>query len=63
MVALRSVRCAVAHDYEGFVKQELDGRAQPAYPPTVRIANIVFSGLTEAATAKLATDATMLFRP
>ena len=53
-----AVQCAVAHDYTGFVRQELDGRAVPPYPPNVRLANIVFSGTTEAATAQLATAGT-----
>ena len=53
-----AVRCAVAHDYAGFVKQELDGRVTPSYPPNVRLANVVFSGTTEAETANLATVAT-----
>jgi primosomal protein N' (replication factor Y) len=53
-----AVRCAVAHDYDAFVRQELAGRDMPAYPPTVRIANIVFSGITEDATAQLAMSAT-----
>jgi len=53
-----AVRCAVAHDFHGFVRQELDGRVTPAYPPNVRLANIVFSGTTEAGTANLATAAT-----
>jgi primosomal protein N' (replication factor Y) len=53
-----AVRCAVTHDYEAFVKQELDGRGAPLYPPNVRLANVVFSGTTEAATAQLATSAT-----
>jgi primosomal protein N' (replication factor Y) len=53
-----AVRCAVAHDYHRFVQQELDGRVTPPYPPNVRIANIVFSGTTEAATANLATKGT-----
>ena len=56
--AHHAVRCAVAHDYAGFVHQELAGRDTPAYPPMVRLANIVFSGTTEAATAHLATVAT-----
>lgn len=53
-----AVRCAVTHDYHTFVKQEFDGRTHPAYPPNVRLANVVFSGLSEAATANLATQAT-----
>lgn len=53
-----AVRCAVAHDYDGFVRQEFEGRTTPPYPPNVRVANIVFSGTTEADTAALATTAT-----
>jgi primosomal protein N' (replication factor Y) len=53
-----AVRCAVEHDYFGFVRQEFEGRVAPAYPPNVRLANVVFSGTTEAATANLATAAT-----
>jgi primosomal protein N' (replication factor Y) len=56
--AHHAVRCAVAHDYAGFVRQELDGRVTPAYPPTVRLANVVFSGATEAGAANVATLAT-----
>jgi primosomal protein N' (replication factor Y) len=52
-----AVRCAVSHDYQAFVKQELAGRVTPAYPPNVRLANVVFSGTTEAATAALAASA------
>ena len=52
--AHHAVRCAVTHDYEAFVAQEYDGRVHPPYPPTVRLANIVFSGTTEAATEELA---------
>jgi primosomal protein N' (replication factor Y) (superfamily II helicase) len=49
-----AVRCAVTHDYAGFVEEELAGRRSPPYPPTVRLANVVFSGVAEAATAALA---------
>jgi primosomal protein N' (replication factor Y) len=52
-----AVRCAVDHDYTKFVEQELSGRASPPYPPNVRLANIVFSGTTEASTAELASSA------
>jgi primosomal protein N' (replication factor Y) len=52
-----AVRCAVAHDYVGFVRQELEGRAMPLYPPNVRIANVIVSGTAEAATAQGATAA------
>ena len=53
-----AVRCAVAHDYRKFVEQELSGRSTPVYPPNVRLANVVFSGTTEAATAHLASSGT-----
>ena len=46
--------CAVTHDYHDFVRKEMAGRSSPPYPPNIRIANVVFSGLTEAATANLA---------
>jgi primosomal protein N' (replication factor Y) len=49
-----AVRCAFAHDYLGFVRHELVDRASPPYPPAVRLANVVFSGPTEAPTAALA---------
>jgi primosomal protein N' (replication factor Y) len=49
-----AVRYAVSHDYESFVREEMDGRVEPAYPPNVRLANVVFSGLKEETTAKLA---------
>ena len=52
-----AVRCAVAHDYQEFVRQELDWRVTPPYPPNIRLANVVFSGTTEAGTARLATEA------
>jgi primosomal protein N' (replication factor Y) len=55
--AHHAVRCAVAHDYGRFVREELSGRTTPAYPPSVRLANIVFSGTTEGATAALAMHA------
>ena len=49
-----AVRFAVAHDYHAFVREELDGRVKPPYPPTVRLANIVFSSTTEVAASRLA---------
>lgn len=51
-----AVRCAVAHDYTGFVESELGGRREPRYPPSVRLANIVFSGEEEEPTARFAED-------
>ena len=52
-----AVRYAVAHDYVSFVGDEMEGRVDPPYPPNVRLANIVFSGLVEDSTAKLAIHA------
>ena len=49
-----AVRCAVAHDYHGFVREEAQGREHPVYPPFNRLANIVFSGTVEGAVARLA---------
>ncbi len=53
-----AVRCAVAHDFHAFVAEELPARESPPYPPTVRLANVLVSGLDEAAVAQFATDVT-----
>ena len=55
--AHHAVRYAVSHDYPSFVRDEMEGRVDPQYPPNVRLANIVFSGLVEDSTAKLAIHA------
>ncbi|HEV7838561.1 MAG TPA: primosomal protein N', partial [Gemmatimonadaceae bacterium] len=52
--AHHAVRYAVSHDYQSFVRDELNGRVDPPYPPNVRLVNIVFSGTIEDSTAKLA---------
>ena len=57
-----AVVCAVAHDYQRFVTQELEGRREPAYPPMTRLANVVFSGLHEADTQQLAQRASERLR-
>ncbi|MGH7664667.1 MAG: replication restart helicase PriA [Gemmatimonadaceae bacterium] len=49
-----AVRCAVEHDYEAFLGAELPGRLEPAYPPSVRLVNVVLSGTEREATADLA---------
>ena len=49
-----AVRCAVAHDYLGFVNEELPGRASPPYPPTIRLANVIFSATSESGAEALA---------
>ena len=57
-----AVTCAVAHDYLGFVRKEIDGRETPLYPPAVRLANVVFSGTEEEATMRLADAAAAWLR-
>ena len=52
-----AVVCAVRHDYAAFVRQELEARLSPPYPPGIRLANVVFSGTTESDTALLAASA------
>jgi primosomal protein N' (replication factor Y) len=52
-----AVRYAVSHDYASFVREEMEGRVDPPYPPNVRLANLVFSGVIEDSTAKLAIHA------
>jgi primosomal protein N' (replication factor Y) len=42
-----AVRFALAHDYDGFAARELAERSGPAYPPHVRLANLLFSGAEE----------------
>jgi primosomal protein N' (replication factor Y) len=53
-----AVRFAVTHDYRAFVAEELPARESPPYPPTLRLANIVVSGLDEAAVAQFTTEVT-----
>ena len=57
-----AVQCAVAHDYHAFVREEMPARDEPAYPPVVRLANVVCSGTQEEATLQLATDAAAWLR-
>src|SRR5690606_34588405 len=48
-----AIRAALDHDYVGFAARELAERGRPAYPPWVRLANVVLSSPDpdEAATA------------
>jgi primosomal protein N' (replication factor Y) (superfamily II helicase) len=48
---------ALTHDYHSFVATELESRRDPAYPPFVRLANIVVSGTEQRPTADLALSA------
>jgi primosomal protein N' (replication factor Y) len=38
-----SIRAAVGHDFESFASRELSEREKPAYPPHVRVMNVVIS--------------------
>ncbi len=49
-----AVRYALNHDYKAFVREELEGRVSPPYPPNTRLANIVFSGVVEDDVSRLA---------
>ena len=49
-----AVRHASSHDFLGFVAEELAAREDPPYPPTLRLANVVVSGLDEGAVADFA---------
>lgn len=42
-----AVKSAVAHDYEGFARRELEERRSPPYPPHVRVATILVSSPRE----------------
>ncbi len=50
-----AVRHAATHDFLAFVNEELASRESPPYPPTLRLANVVLSGLDELAVAAFAT--------
>ncbi|HEX2723188.1 MAG TPA: primosomal protein N', partial [Gemmatimonadaceae bacterium] len=50
-----AVRCALTHDYRTFVREEMEGRVNPPYPPNLRLVNIVFSGTSVRETSALAT--------
>ncbi|HEY3286401.1 MAG TPA: primosomal protein N' [Gemmatimonadaceae bacterium] len=52
-----AVICAVEHDYLRFVGEEIPARVSPPYPPTLRLANVVISGLDELAVAACAQQA------
>jgi primosomal protein N' (replication factor Y) len=57
MPQAHAVRHALTHDYVGFVREELGARRTPAYPPFVHIANVVVSGVHQAAVAEAAAAA------
>ena len=49
-----AVRHAATHDYLAFVAEELAQRTSPPYPPTLRLANLIVSGLDEVGVATFA---------
>jgi primosomal protein N' (replication factor Y) len=53
-----AVRHAASHDFLGFVAEELAARESPPYPPTLRLANVVVSGLEELAVAEFTKQVT-----
>lgn len=52
-----AVRHAVTHDFHAFVREELEARRQPSYPPFASVANIIVSGTEQQLTADAALDA------
>lgn len=52
-----AVQCAVTHDYNCFVTQELQQRHSPPYPPTTSLANVIVSGEEEQKVYEGARDA------
>ncbi|MQA91024.1 MAG: primosomal protein N' [Gemmatimonas sp.] len=45
-----AITCSLEHDFSGFADRELEARRAPRYPPYVKLINLVFSGLEQAAT-------------
>jgi primosomal protein N' (replication factor Y) (superfamily II helicase) len=38
-----AIQCALTHDFQGFAQRELSERKHPAYPPHLRLVNVVLS--------------------
>ena len=57
MPGSHAIQHAITHNVTGFVHEELGARRMPAYPPFVSIANVMISGLDQAATATMALSA------
>jgi len=49
-----AVRHAATHDFLRFAAEELSNRESPPYPPTLRLANLIVSGLDEVLVATFA---------
>jgi primosomal protein N' (replication factor Y) len=58
-----AIQAAVAHDYEGFAERELAERRRPAYPPWVRLANVVLSSPDSESAAAAAESAVAWLLP
>ncbi len=52
-----TIQAVVDHDYEGFAARELRERKSPAYPPHVRLANVVVSSPDQERAADAAEEA------
>jgi primosomal protein N' (replication factor Y) len=53
-----AVRHASTHDFLSFVAEEMASRESPTYPPMLRLANVVVSGLDELKVAEFARQVT-----
>jgi primosomal protein N' (replication factor Y) len=58
-----AIQAALAHDFPGFAARELEERKTPAYPPWVRLANVVLSSPDEEAAATAAERAVEWLEP
>jgi primosomal protein N' (replication factor Y) len=58
-----AIRAALTHDYAGFAARELTERKSPAYPPWVRLANVLLSSPDLEAAASAAQKAAEWVRP
>jgi primosomal protein N' (replication factor Y) len=58
-----AIQAALTHDLRGFASRELAERKSPAYPPWVRLANVVLSSPVEEAAAAAAERAAEWLRP
>jgi primosomal protein N' (replication factor Y) len=53
---------AAAQDYEAFYRAEIETRRDPAYPPHVRLVNLMFDGPREEAVIEVAEEAAGVLR-
>ncbi len=57
-----AVRCLLSHDYEGFVRTELDSRRESKYPPFARLVAVRLDGKNAAQVQQAARDVAMRIR-